>query len=186
MEFLVSSSLPPSFTHSLSQQLEEKNSALLEAEKKINKLERQIILTDRKLEEAQKKIKNLEDEPCTPSLPLSLPPSLANLLEGKIKDLELIIEKNKVEADIKIKDLEDGIKDLKMKAEKTTATPREQKQILGKRLFLLIKGMYPGLTAKITHMLLKKENVEILKMFADHDYLKMEVEAAANLLKQCK
>ena len=71
-----------------------------------------------------------------------------------------------------------------LKTRLTTATPREQKQMLGERLFVSIKGMYPDLTAKITHMLLKKENVEILQMLSDIKYLRVEVEAAVSLIKQ--
>lgn len=63
------------------------------------------------------------------------------------------------------------------------ATPQEQKQILGERLYPLIERMYPQLAGKITGMLLEIENSELLHMLEDSDALKAKVEEAVAVLQ---
>ena len=89
--------------------------------------------------------------------PTSLPPSLEIELRNKIADLE--------------------------KAGLATATPAEQKQMLGERIFPLIQRIYPDpdRAAKITGMLLKNDNEDLLTMIEDPDYLSKEAKAAVNL-----
>jgi len=63
------------------------------------------------------------------------------------------------------------------------ASPPEQKQMLGERLFPLIHGMYPDLAGKITGMLLEIDNSELLHMLEDHTVLKSKVEEAVAVLQ---
>ncbi|CAF4341156.1 unnamed protein product, partial [Rotaria sordida] len=52
------------------------------------------------------------------------------------------------------------------------ATPQEQKQMLGERLFPLIQQMQPELARKITGMLLEIVNTELLHMLESRESLK--------------
>lgn len=63
------------------------------------------------------------------------------------------------------------------------ALPQEQKQMLGERLFPLIQCMYPGLTGKITGMLLEIDNSELLHMLEHNESLKAKVEEAVAVLQ---
>jgi hypothetical protein len=55
------------------------------------------------------------------------------------------------------------------------ATPQEQKQMLGERLFPLIQNMQPDLAGKITGMLLEIDNTELLHMLESRESLKAKV-----------
>jgi polyadenylate-binding protein len=56
-----------------------------------------------------------------------------------------------------------------------SATPQEQKQMLGERLFPLIQQMQPELAGKITGMLLEIDNTELLHMLESRESLKAKV-----------
>jgi polyadenylate-binding protein len=62
------------------------------------------------------------------------------------------------------------------------ATPQEQKQMLGERLFPLIQQMQPDLAGKITGMLLEIDNTELLHMLESRESLKAKVEEAIAVL----
>jgi len=63
------------------------------------------------------------------------------------------------------------------------ATSQEQKQMLGERLFPLIRGMHAELAGKITGMLLEIDNSELLHMLEHHESLKAKVEEAIAVLQ---
>ena len=63
------------------------------------------------------------------------------------------------------------------------ATPQEQKQMLGERLFPLIQNMQPDLAGKITGMLLEIDNTELLHMLESRESLKAKVEEAIAVLQ---
>jgi len=63
------------------------------------------------------------------------------------------------------------------------ATPQEQKQMLGERLFPLIQNMHPDLAGKITGMLLEIDNTELLHMLESRESLKAKVEEAIAVLQ---
>ncbi|KAL1492853.1 hypothetical protein ABEB36_011033 [Hypothenemus hampei] len=63
------------------------------------------------------------------------------------------------------------------------ATPGEQKQMLGERLFPLIQRMYADLAGKITGMLLEIDNTELLHMLEHNESLKNKVEEAVAVLQ---
>ncbi|CAF0777543.1 unnamed protein product [Adineta steineri] len=63
------------------------------------------------------------------------------------------------------------------------ATPQEQKQMLGERLFPLIQHMQPDLAGKITGMLLEIDNTELLHMLESRESLKAKVEEAIAVLQ---
>jgi len=63
------------------------------------------------------------------------------------------------------------------------ATPQEQKQMLGERLFPLIQTMQPDLAGKITGMLLEIDNTELLHMLESRESLKAKVEEAIAVLQ---
>jgi len=63
------------------------------------------------------------------------------------------------------------------------ATPQEQKQMLGERLFPLIQNMQPELAGKITGMLLEIDNTELLHMLESRESLKAKVEEAIAVLQ---
>lgn len=63
------------------------------------------------------------------------------------------------------------------------ATPQEQKQILGERLYPVIERMHPNMAGKITGMLLEIENSELLHMIEVPDALKAKVEEAVAVLQ---
>jgi polyadenylate-binding protein len=64
-----------------------------------------------------------------------------------------------------------------------SATPQEQKQMLGERLFPLIQNMQPDLAGKITGMLLEIDNTELLHMLESRESLKAKVEEAIAVLQ---
>ncbi|KAL1115692.1 hypothetical protein AAG570_005982 [Ranatra chinensis] len=64
-----------------------------------------------------------------------------------------------------------------------SANARDQKQMLGERLFPLIQRMYPELAGKITGMLLEIDNSELLHMLEHHESLKAKVEEAVAVLQ---
>ena len=57
----------------------------------------------------------------------------------------------------------------------TNATPQEQKQMLGERMFPLIQTMVPELAGKITGMLLEIDNIELLQILESRESLKAKV-----------
>ncbi|CAF1283732.1 unnamed protein product [Rotaria sordida] len=63
------------------------------------------------------------------------------------------------------------------------ATPQEQKQMLGERLFPLIQQMQLVLARKITDMLLEIDNTELLHMLESRESLKAKVEEAIAVLQ---
>lgn len=63
------------------------------------------------------------------------------------------------------------------------APPNDQKQMLGERLFPLIRHMYPDLAGKITGMLLEIDNSELLHMLEHHESLKGKVDEAVAVLQ---
>ena len=65
--------------------------------------------------------------------------------------------------------------DLLTPAALANATPQEQKQMLGERLFPLIQTMQPELAGKITGMLLEIDNTELLHMLESRESLKAKV-----------
>ena len=56
-----------------------------------------------------------------------------------------------------------------IKAGLATATPQDQKQLLGERLFPQIQRMNSDLADKLTGMMLEKSNEEILQMMNQVD-----------------
>ncbi|XP_064110591.1 polyadenylate-binding protein 4-like [Macrobrachium nipponense] len=64
-----------------------------------------------------------------------------------------------------------------------SAMPQEQKQMLGERLFPLIREIYPELAGKITGMLLEIDNSDLLHMLEDRNSLKNKVEEAVAVLQ---
>ena len=134
-------------------------------------------------------------------------------MEEKIKNLEIQIDKNKMQSDLemnKIKaemdemkvkmnemksemnDMKSEMYKIKMNEEPLTmtmlaaATPQDQKQMLGEKLFPRIRRKYPDLAGKVTGILLEKENKEILKMIEKPDYLTTSVKAVINMLTKNK
>lgn len=63
------------------------------------------------------------------------------------------------------------------------APPREQKQMLGERLFPLIYGMHADLAGKITGMLLEIDNSELLHMLEHAESLRAKVDEAVAVLQ---
>lgn len=64
-----------------------------------------------------------------------------------------------------------------------TATPQDQKQIIGERLFAYVGKMYPELAGKITGMLLEIDNSELLHMIDNQESLRAKVEEAIAVLQ---
>lgn len=64
-----------------------------------------------------------------------------------------------------------------------SADAKEQKQMLGERLYPLINTMYPKQAGKITGMLLEIDNSELLHMLEDSESLKAKVEEAIAVLQ---
>lgn len=56
-----------------------------------------------------------------------------------------------------------------------SAPPQEQKQLLGERLFPLIRRLAPALAGKVTGMLLEIDNSELLHMLESPESLKAKV-----------
>ncbi|GAV04231.1 hypothetical protein RvY_14542 [Ramazzottius varieornatus] len=63
------------------------------------------------------------------------------------------------------------------------ANPKEQKQILGEKLFPLIDKVYPDYAGKVTGMLLEIDNSELLLMLEHPDQLKSKVDEAVQVLE---
>ena len=63
------------------------------------------------------------------------------------------------------------------------ASPSDQKQILGERLFPLIQQTHPDLAGKITGMLLEIDNSELLHMLEFREALSAKVEEAVSVLQ---
>lgn len=66
----------------------------------------------------------------------------------------------------------------------TNATPEQQKQMLGERLFPLVAEMQPKLGPKITGMLLDMENTEILHLLESPESLTGSIEEAVVVLRE--
>ncbi|KAI0567025.1 Polyadenylate-binding protein [Gracilaria domingensis] len=64
------------------------------------------------------------------------------------------------------------------------ATPQQQKQMLGERLYPLITDMQPRLGGKITGMLLDMENSDILHLLDSPEILAERVEEAVSVLRE--
>ena len=127
-------------------------------------------------------------------------------MEEKIKNLEIQIDKNKKQSDlemnkmkaemdemkVKMNEMKSEMNKIKMNEEPLTmtmlaaATPQDQKQMLGEKLFPRIRRKYPDLAGKVTGILLEKENKEILKMIEKPDYLTTSVKAVINMLTKNK
>jgi polyadenylate-binding protein len=63
------------------------------------------------------------------------------------------------------------------------ASPQEQKQMLGERLFPLIHGLQPALAGKITGMLLEMSNDELLILLESSEELHSKVQEAVQVLE---
>ncbi|XP_019186122.1 PREDICTED: polyadenylate-binding protein 7 isoform X1 [Ipomoea nil] len=66
------------------------------------------------------------------------------------------------------------------------ASPEQQKQILGERLYPLVSERNPDLAAKITGMLLEMDNSELLLLLESPESLAAKVEEALQVLKLSK
>ncbi|KAI6698005.1 hypothetical protein NL676_018124 [Syzygium grande] len=66
------------------------------------------------------------------------------------------------------------------------ASPEQQKQILGERLYPLVQKHKPDLVAKITGMLLEMDNSELLLLLESPESLAAKVEEAGEVLKLSK
>ena len=64
-----------------------------------------------------------------------------------------------------------------------TMSPREQKQLIGERLFPLVQKIAPCEYVYIMHILLKIDNVKLLNMVESHELLSVEVERAVQYSK---
>jgi len=63
------------------------------------------------------------------------------------------------------------------------APPQEQKQMLGERLYPLVRDYNPGLCGKITGMLLEMDNSDLLAMLDDKASLKEKMDEALSVLQ---
>ncbi|NXM24302.1 EPAB protein, partial [Oxyruncus cristatus] len=63
------------------------------------------------------------------------------------------------------------------------APPQEQKQMIGERLYPLIRSMHPLLAGKITGMLLEMDNSELLLLMESPDSLQAKIEEAVTVLQ---
>ncbi|KAL9238829.1 hypothetical protein vseg_013202 [Gypsophila vaccaria] len=63
------------------------------------------------------------------------------------------------------------------------ASPSQQKQILGERLYPLVYNRKPELAAKITGMLLEMDNTELLLLLESPDSLTVKIDEAMQVLK---
>ena len=63
------------------------------------------------------------------------------------------------------------------------ASPPDQKQMLGERLFPLIQQTHPELAGKITGMLLEIDNAELLHMLEFREALAAKVDEAVSVLQ---
>lgn len=64
-----------------------------------------------------------------------------------------------------------------------TASPSDQKQMIGERLFPLVQEHQPHLAGKITGMLLEIDNSELLHMLESRELLMAKVDEAVEVLK---
>ena len=64
-----------------------------------------------------------------------------------------------------------------------SATPQEQKQMIGERLFPMVQEYENHLAGKITGMLLEIDNSELLHMLESRESLRTKVEEAVQVLK---
>ena len=64
-----------------------------------------------------------------------------------------------------------------------TAMPQEQKQMLGERLYPLVRDYHPTLCGKITGMLLEMDNSDLLHMLEDPSSLKNKMDEALAVLQ---
>ncbi|XP_006651254.1 polyadenylate-binding protein 4-like [Oryza brachyantha] len=67
-----------------------------------------------------------------------------------------------------------------------TASPDEQKNMLGNRLYPLVERHHPDLASKITGMLLELDNSEVVMMIYSPDMLSAKTEECVKLLKAIK
>ncbi|XP_073401130.1 polyadenylate-binding protein 1-like [Dendrobates tinctorius] len=65
----------------------------------------------------------------------------------------------------------------------SSASPEEQKEMLGERLFPLIQAIQPTMSNKITGMLLELDNSELLHMLESPESLRSMVEEAVEVLQ---
>ena len=65
----------------------------------------------------------------------------------------------------------------------SAATPADQKQMLGERLFPMIASMHAEEAGKITGMLLEIDNSELLHMLEHTESLKAKVDEAVAVLQ---
>ena len=63
------------------------------------------------------------------------------------------------------------------------ASPQEQKQIIGERLYALIHATHPDQAGKITGMLLEIDNAELLNMLESREALAAKTQEAVSLLR---
>ena len=63
------------------------------------------------------------------------------------------------------------------------ASPEEQRQLLGERLFPLIQNVEPHLAGKITGMLLEMDNGELLNLLESPDALNAKIMEALSVLQ---
>ena len=63
------------------------------------------------------------------------------------------------------------------------ASPQEQKQIIGERLFPLIQSTHPDEAGKITGMLLEIDNAELLHMLESRDALAAKTQEVVSVLR---
>ena len=128
-----------------------------------------------KISELESKINTLQVKES--SLPIPSIPSSSEL-ESKINNLEAKIEEMQ-------ESLKKAVTSFKMegiKAGLATESPQGQKTLLGERLFLLIKKLYPDTVG----MMIEKDNGKILKMLEDEEDLKRELKAAVDTLSKHK
>lgn len=65
------------------------------------------------------------------------------------------------------------------------ASPDEQKQMIGERLFPLVSKLQPKLAGKITGMLLEMDNAELLMLLDSNEALQAKVEEAIAVSGVC-
>lgn len=63
----------------------------------------------------------------------------------------------------------------------SAASPRQQKVMLGERLYPLVHGLQPDRAAKVTGMLLEMDNAEILLLIENPAALAAKVEEAVGV-----
>ena len=67
--------------------------------------------------------------------------------------------------------------------ELAVASPQEQKQIIGERLYPLIQSTHPDQAGKITGMLLEIDNAELLHMLESREALAAKTQEAVSVLR---